>query len=418
LITPAYSPTATERVLPRLALDFTTATLDPRVTVTRALNTATRVNSSGFIETVNADLPRFDFDPVTKVCKGLLIEEARQNLFLQSAAFNTSPWTVGTNSITPDTVTSPDGGTNADTFTVTSGGFGAFSRQTATLLANTAYTLTCFFKKDTATFANITVFDGTDGNRYWFNLANGTVGSTALVNAGYVNVSAKIENYGQDWYRCSVTFTTRSTTAFTLFATFTDADGSLFVTNGRTGFIWGAQLEAGSFATSYIPTTTSSLTRNADVVQMTGTNFSSWYNASEGAFVVEASSFSPPSGSLLYWVLSANDGATSNTINVAAFNNLWIGSVAVGGVSQADLAQTGVYTAGATAKIALGYKANSFAASVNSLTPLTDSSGSVPSVNRLDLGNLSGIFYLDGHIRKLNYYPQRLTNAELQAFSK
>jgi hypothetical protein len=65
MITPAYSPTATERVLPRMALDFTTGVLDSRVTITRALNTATRVNSSGFVEIVNANLPRFDYDPAT-----------------------------------------------------------------------------------------------------------------------------------------------------------------------------------------------------------------------------------------------------------------------------------------------------------------------------------------------------------------
>ena len=87
MITPAYSPTATERVLPRMALDFTTGVLDPRVTVTRALNTATRVNSSGLVEIVNANLPRFDYDPVTLAPKGLLIEEARTNLFFQSQAF-------------------------------------------------------------------------------------------------------------------------------------------------------------------------------------------------------------------------------------------------------------------------------------------------------------------------------------------
>ena len=75
MITPSFALTATERVLPRLALDFTTASLDPRVTFTRALNTATRINSSGLVETVNADTPRFDYtlNP-GGACKGLLIE--------------------------------------------------------------------------------------------------------------------------------------------------------------------------------------------------------------------------------------------------------------------------------------------------------------------------------------------------------
>jgi len=84
MISPSFSLTATERVLPRMALDFTTALLDPRITFTRTGNTATVVNSSGVIAAINADLPRFDFDPTTLVCKGLLIEETRTNLLLNS----------------------------------------------------------------------------------------------------------------------------------------------------------------------------------------------------------------------------------------------------------------------------------------------------------------------------------------------
>jgi hypothetical protein len=119
MITPAYGMTATERVLPRLALDFTTGALDPRVTVARALNTATRVNSSGLIEIINANLPRFDYDPVTLAPKGLLIEESRTNLMLQSQAIDQSPWAVSQLNTTGtpayiDVAASPDGTQNAD----------------------------------------------------------------------------------------------------------------------------------------------------------------------------------------------------------------------------------------------------------------------------------------------------------------
>jgi hypothetical protein len=71
VITPSFGITATERVLPKLALDFTTASLDPRVTFTRTGNTATVTNSSGNVVGINADLPRFDYNPVTLACKGL-----------------------------------------------------------------------------------------------------------------------------------------------------------------------------------------------------------------------------------------------------------------------------------------------------------------------------------------------------------
>jgi hypothetical protein len=80
MMTSSYSITATERVLPRLALDFTTAVLDPRVTFTRSGATATRVNASGFIETMAANTARFDYDPMTLAPKGMLVEESRTNL--------------------------------------------------------------------------------------------------------------------------------------------------------------------------------------------------------------------------------------------------------------------------------------------------------------------------------------------------
>ena len=113
MITPSFGLTATERVLPSMALDFTTASLDSRVTFTRSGNTATVVNSSGLIATINANLPRFDFDPVTLACKGLLIEEARTNLLTYSNDFSNAIWNKNSSSITSNVITSPDGTVNA-----------------------------------------------------------------------------------------------------------------------------------------------------------------------------------------------------------------------------------------------------------------------------------------------------------------
>ena len=250
MITPAYSPTATERVLPRMALDFTTASLDPRVTVTRALNTATRINSSGLVEGVNANLPRFDYDPSTLACKGLLIEEARSNLFVQSSNFATS-WVTDTGSctVTTDDVVSPDGTQNADKLEFV--GTNANRYQTVvSLTIGASYTMTV-----------------------WLRVASGTASvSIGNINAG-VNVAQTVTT---TWQRFTVTQTASATTRYP----------QITATN-VTVYVWGAQLEAGAFATSYIPTTTTSLTRNADAVTMTGTNFTSWYNSSEGAVFSE-----------------------------------------------------------------------------------------------------------------------------------
>ena len=112
MITPSFGLTATERVLPKLALDFTTASLDSRITFTRttdATHPATYVNSSGVISTATNNAPRFDYDPVTLACKGLLIEESRNNNFLNSSNLSAVSWSPYQSSITTDSVIAPDG---------------------------------------------------------------------------------------------------------------------------------------------------------------------------------------------------------------------------------------------------------------------------------------------------------------------
>ena len=119
MITPSFSLTATERVLPKLALDFTTATLDARVTFTRttgASNPATYTNSSGYVTAATNNEPRFDYNPVTLVCKGLLIEESRTNVCLNSEDFSTG-WSNGGVTIQTNQTTSPANTNTADLLT-------------------------------------------------------------------------------------------------------------------------------------------------------------------------------------------------------------------------------------------------------------------------------------------------------------
>jgi hypothetical protein len=288
MITPSYGLTATERVLPRMALDFTTATLDPRVTFTRSGDTATVINSSGNIAPINADLPRFDFDPITLLCKGLLIEEARTNLFLYSAEFDNIYWGKIRSSITANATISPDGASTGDKLVENLDNGTHLIVRTETTTNTSANTWSIYAKASERPSINIVVREGTTflrSSNATFNLSAGTVG--AVSNAGGSSATAAIENAGNGWYRCSLTITlggvdTNSQALFQL----NNGSVSSYQGDGTSGiFIWGAQLEAGAFATSYIPTTTTSLTRNADNVSMTGTNFSDWYNASEGNFL-------------------------------------------------------------------------------------------------------------------------------------
>jgi hypothetical protein len=332
MITPSFALTATERVLPRMALDFTTASLDPRVTFTRAGNTATVTNSSGYVVPINADLPRFDYDPITLVCKGLLIEESRTNVLLNSLIDGTI---LGTQAV------------------------------------------------DVTAAARTLSFYGT--------------GQIALSGAASATVT------GTGAYPTRTTFT------------FTPTAGVLTLT--VTGTVQFAQLEVGAFATSFIPTEATAVTRNADVATMTGTNFSDWFNAVEGSFVSEFTSFNAINRSILI----GSDGTNSNRF---AFRYSSISRISFfatsGGASQASIDATNVSTLGVLYKPCASYKQDDFVYSVNGTLRGSDNSGSVPTLNKLSIGAnaaASGEF-LCGHIQKILYYPQKITAPEVVAFSK
>ena len=332
MITPAYAPTATERVLPRLALDFTTAIADPRVTTSRADNTATRFNASGLIEIVNANLPRFDFSPTAPVCRGQLIEEARTNLFLNSLIDGTN---LATQSVTLSAVT---------------------------------YTLSFY--------------------------GSGSV----AISGGH---SATVNGVGD--------FPNRKTYTFT-----PTAGSSTFTISGDVKF---AQLEAGAFATSFIPTTTTSVTRNADVVTMTGANLTSWLDATQGTLLSEhmVPQFNPANT-----IIACSLGSAAAVEIYAAIQTTGANQFAVfNTTSQANFAGFGVGALNVPQKVCGFYKANSFAASANGVAGGTDTSGTIPTINKLVFGARNdGARVLNGWVRKFSYWPFTLTTAEVTAFSK
>jgi hypothetical protein len=193
MITPAYSPTATERVLPRMALDFTTGVLDSRVTITRALNTATRVNSSGFVEIVNANLPRFDYDPATLAAKGLLIEEARTNIALYSEQFDNALWVKANSSVTPNAATSPDSTVNADLLVPT---VALGQHRLDYTSTSTAATHAFSVYAKAAGYGFVWLRIGTSGG-----VVSLTDGSVSNVNGGYTVTAT---NAGGGWWRVAV----------------------------------------------------------------------------------------------------------------------------------------------------------------------------------------------------------------------
>lgn len=402
MITPAYAPTATERVLPRMALDFTTGILDPRVTVTRALNTATRVNSNGYIEAVNADLPRFDYDSVTLAPKGLLIEESRANAFSYSQAFATAPWANTGGAVTNNTadLLAPDGANTATKFAPTNAAQVIYYSTPFAYASGATYTLSVF-AKSTAFTLDFVSGGLAQGARVVFNLTNQTAAVTLYGTAA--TVTTKITAYKDGWYRCSMTIALAATTSY--YCQFgPPATGNVY--------LWGAQLETGAFPTSYIPTTTTSLTRNADVVQMTGTNFSSWYNATSGA-ILARSSQSVITGTRPSIYIS--DGTADNIISLrglAANPELYIKAT----TDQAQI-DAGTLTANSSFGLVGAWATDNCAAAINGGAAVTDTSATIPTVDRMLIGS-DGTNYLNGQVERISYWPQRIINAEAQAFSK
>ena len=400
MITPSFSPTATERVLPKLALDFTTASLDSRVTFTRAGNTATVTNSSGNIVGINADLPRFDYDSITLACKGLLIEESRTNQFTYSNDFSQAIWQKVGLTLSAGFVTSPDGTNNMVQLIENAGSGTKFITQTA-LGTTGAQTVSIFAKYAGRQYLWISLSNSATG--FYFDLQNGT---TTQFGAGSETATMTLLKNGI--YRCTIT-RTQIITDKLYFGLSASTATFVYTGDGVSGaYVYGIQQEADSFATSYIPTTSAALTRNADVATMTGSNFTSWFNQSEGAFVANVQS---NGGGAAQWIFQVANNAYSEFLNLdcrAVFAN-----------TDSSAVLSRAYTI--PGKVSAAYKLNNFGLAANGVNNSTsDTSCTVGGpFTQLIIGHLNaGSYYLNGCLKGINYYPQRLTQSELIAFSK
>ena len=416
MITPSFALTATERVLPSMALDFTTASLDSRVTFTRTGNTATVINSSGNVAAINADLPRFDYNPVTLACKGLLIEEARTNLFLYSAEFDNAYWTKTRSSITANATISPEGSLTGDKLVENLDNGTHIIVRTETTTNTSANTWSIYAKAGERPSINISVREATTflrSSNATFNLSAGTVG--AVSNAGGSSGTAAIQNAGNGWYRCSLTITLGGVnTNSQAFFQINNGSASSYQGNGTSGiFVWGAQLELGGFTTSIIPTEATTVTRNPDVAVMTSTNFSDWYTATTGAAVVWAI----PQTATGVRPLIQFDDTTANEIIVLGGNvaNPEM-SIVDGGVAQAQI-DTGTIVANTAYKLSGAWNTNSCAAAQNGAAAVTDNTATIPTPTQLRIGS-DGTNYASAWVQKVLYYPQRIIDAEVQAISK
>jgi hypothetical protein len=419
MITPSFGITATERVLPKLALDFTTASLDPRVTFTRSGNTATVVNSSGNLTNVNADIPRFDYDASTLLCKGLLIEESRTNTITNNTMVGTVAGTPGTNPNAWGYLVAGTGLTKTIVGTGTENGIN-YIDVSISGTAGATVAITAALEGLTITASN----GQTWANSVYFRLISGSLSNVQL-QLGIIEFTAaggfvSGANYSITSPTNASLITQRFSATRTLVGGATvarvqptiNSSCSIGASINFTLRIGLPQMELGAFPTSVILTSSATVTRNADIATMTGTNFSDWYTATTGAAVVWAI---PQSATGIRPLIQFDDTTALEIIALrgnVADPELYIVDI----LAQAQI-DVGTIVANTAYKLSGAWNTDSCAAAQNGAAAVTDNTATIPTPTQLRIGS-DGTNYASALIQKILYYPQRIINAEVQAISK
>ena len=367
-----------------------------------------------FPTTDRQNVPRLTYQNGGGGCPSLLLEKQSTNEANYSQQFDDSYWAKNNQSVTANATTSPDGTQNADLL-IPSAGSGDHYLLSGTIsnVSGQVVTLTLFVKKK----ENDYFYFGTGGASAFGAVVYQFSTNTFVVSG----LSATATNFGNGWIRLSITGTTGATDLRFLF-TPTDSTGSrTYNANGTDGtYIWGAQAEASSYPTSYIPTTSSSATRVADFA--TTNNISSLFGSTEGSFFIEMTyDNSNASGAIPLFLRSSANAA----YNYATYLQFGGGTVQFyvydSGSSQASMTSSAIYTTGQKLKIAFAYKQNDFVIYVNGVQIGTDANGSIStSLAFIDLGTYNQVadtYRYNGAISEAVLFPTRLTNAELASLT-
>jgi hypothetical protein len=370
---------------------------------TRA-TTATRVNKDGLIETVAANTPRLDYpliDGVVQDCPALLLEPQRTNNMTHSEDFSVYTLASGTSS-TANAGTSPTGENNATLiYPSSSGSNKGLYKNTS---SSTTGTVSCFVKRSGKNFAII----GTDNGatRYCiFDLVNETVVYEAT------NYTGKIEKHSNDWYRISSTYTSSAAANYPFVGVADNSSGDVTVDGTNGILIFGMQYEYNSYATSYIPTSGSAVTRSADVCNRAEADF----NDSEGVLFAEINTLADD-GTNRY--ISLSDSSISNAIVIrigganTILSRLFRGGSPVGSAIIDDNTDTKT-----NMKVAIVYNNTSHSLYVNGFNIGTEivnssyTSGTLIEVN-FDGGGGGSDFY--GKSKQLMTFNEALSDTELE----
>jgi len=360
-----------------------------------------------FPTTDRLNVPRIDY--TGGGCGKLLLEPQRTNLVTQSEAFDNAAWTKTKVSVTANNTISPDGTQNADKVINDNGSTASDIRvlsQNVTI--GTTYVLSVFVKAAGFDNFNIDFSNSRFGDaNTTFDLSNGTI-----IESGISNDGQGIENYGNGWFRCYVIATAVNSGNSGLI--FRLSENSQ-VGDGTKGFyLYGAQLEQGSYPTSYIPTSGATATRIADVCN--GAGDANTFNDSEGVLFADISALANDGTNRF---VSISDGSTNNRVTLKFDNidNRLEFFVFSGGSASYSFIVV-IPNTTINNKIAIKYKANDFSVYINGIEMNASASGIVPtglSELSFDQGDGANPFY--GNVKQLQYYGTALTDSDLETLT-
>lgn len=394
-------------------------------TFTRA-SVATRVNSSGYIETVGNDIPRFDYDPVTHQLLGLLIEEARTNLLLRSDDFSNAVWSKTSVTIGADAAGSLDGVTGFDKIIPDNSAAlsSCIVRQTVSKPAvSKTYTFSVFVSGAGLSRVKVSANDtGATVNSAstMISLVDGSIVTPAASSGTFSQASVQVYPFINGIFRVALTFKTSTETSIQ--CRINVADFSATVGNGSSGIlVWGADLELGETVTSYKPTTSATFARAADTALINGSTLPQIFKQGEGSLmaVVRPMAFS---GTKNARILEINDEVQwYNRVLIAAdpYGTV-IGVVTKATVTESSLGVFSKWVPSTRVKVAVAFQTNDFALSVDGGIVTDTGSTAIPSgISGMCIGYVpyGPEEALNGWVESIRYFPKRLSNTQLQALT-
>lgn len=388
--------------------------IGPNASFSRA-STGTYFDETGVLRSaaINAGRINHVYNGTSWVCKGGLIEDQRTNEALYSEDFSNAAWTKSQLSVSANATTAPDNLVTADKLvedTAASVGHGAYFYNP---VSAGNHTCSVFIKAAGRNWSHIILSNGAVEGAY-FDLVNGLTGT---VSSG---ITASIQNCGNGWFRCSVSRNLSAGNILLSIETATGDGGRIYTGNGSSGiFVWGAMREAGAFSTSYIQSTSSSVTRSADVMQLTGTAFSGIWNANEGSVAVECDRLFV--GTADNWLYKFNASAGVDNINHQFSDGVDYSRVFYSGAPSA-INYGSSSSAGVAAKFSCGFSSSGYVGTKNGNIADTKAITTIGTGhNELIIGNggtsASPANFWNGHIARLRYWNTRLDNATLRYLS-